>query len=439
MSDTRIPVTGCAKERVDLVHQRVIRKIEAFKLSSFKAFATDIELRGVGYKGPSTQSNLLVNENGQAIGLQRYQLTFGSKSILVVLKSKTRNRLRIRPDQESNKIVKWVSIEDFLQSLDFAEVSEPYTDDHPVLRAKSAVRFQQDWWKQNGKFFKLLELPAEIRDTIYKYVLEVQIDPCPLASCRRLGKSKSRLLAKQPAISILRLNKQVHKEASDILHIYGRFYFEHLSIVVRFLWRNSPVQHLKAIHLSLGHQEYLELFGISLPRGDAELLEYEGRCIARRFTEIDLNTLEINFRSQGGYCEDEFFHGACQTTMVALILKAAWPFIRGQPVKLTGHIKKSQKLEFEETNHALRKKIGMWQKFNVEMGYAKGSIKKYFAELDVEEGGVLLDTEAEILVNEVVDPTDVYDVGKSLECVDLSGGRKEKAKTCAPGKWCDRE
>ncbi|KAK5019338.1 hypothetical protein LTR16_000156 [Cryomyces antarcticus] len=67
---------------------------------------------------------------------------------------------------------------------------------------------QADWWRDNGLSFRFLDLAAEARNFIYEFTMGPEIEPY-----------------KRPKHAILYLNKQVHKEATDVLFARDQFCF----------------------------------------------------------------------------------------------------------------------------------------------------------------------------------------------------------------------
>ena len=94
------------------------------------------------------------------------------------------------------------------------------------------------------------------------------------------------------------------------------------------------------------------------------------------------------------------FDGACQKAAVEWILDAAWPFVRGHLVELSGFVKTSQKAAFEAKCDATRTDFEMWQKENVDAGLAEGSLAEYLQEVD-QDGGVIVDDEKRAKMEEL--------------------------------------
>lgn len=106
-----------------------------------------------------------------------------------------------------------------------------------------------------------------------------------------------------------------------------------------------------------------------------------------RFTKLRLTIAPPSPATASGLFDD-----ACQKAAVKWILEAAWPFVRGHPVELSGFVKTSQKVAFEEKCQAARTDFEEWKKGNVDAGLAEENLAEYLQELD-EDGGVLVDDE----------------------------------------------
>ncbi|KAK4545532.1 hypothetical protein LTR36_002882 [Oleoguttula mirabilis] len=279
----------------------------------------------------------------------------------------------------------WTPVAEYISLL------SPQLDRDDAL-ATQAGRYnnQREWWKANGKKFRLLALPAEVRELIFSFACGSRVEPYPACKARRRGRHAEVIKERNPNIGLLQIrNNQLHNEASHILFTQATFFIEHYD-VLRKLTRNGPLcERIRRLELSLSHFEFFKLFGCSI--GDDRV--YPTTRSASALRTMTLDRLVLFFTPPSLTTGNHHTDGACQQTIVDWILAAAWPWVRGHAaVEVTGFVKARQKLAFETACMMERKKLELWQKQRLAVGLAHGNLEEYDEWVDDEDdGGVRLD------------------------------------------------
>lgn len=260
------------------------------------------------------------------------------------------------------------------------------------LPQQFALDRQFSWWKTTGKAFRIMDLPGELRNTIYDHVFPTEAQPFPTSKCRKLRPFGFRA-AHSPHTALMRTNKRIYSEASDRFYLTTPFLIEHASLLNRTLKNRLLQQRLRHLRLSLTHGGYLGLF--SFDEGPATYpATYATRCLR----EINLDSLEVCFSPPSRIASRTWLEGACQRTVVDLIVKAAWLSIKGHPVTITGYVKASQKREFESRLEEEKALFDKWAALKIAGGGGASTLLEYddFMEklMEQEHGGVRLDGEA---------------------------------------------
>ncbi|KAL5465565.1 hypothetical protein PMIN07_004014 [Paraphaeosphaeria minitans] len=148
--------------------------------------------------------------------------------------------------------------------------------------SKLQLENQITWWSLNGKHFSFLDLPAELRNTIYPMILEPGIG--------------------NPEPQVQYVNRQIHNEAMWIRALSTKS----LCLSSRFTKLNDgSIQNLprmlslKRLRLQLSAACYFELIGLNPQRGApfAELEQASERIIPLKqlpeLEQLDLSFIEI--------------------------------------------------------------------------------------------------------------------------------------------------
>ena len=280
----------------------------------------------------------------------------------------TENNLHLKIGKE------WVVLKDWLLSS-----QTPAKE----LVGEKGHRAQRRWWRLNGKYFRLADLPTEMRMKIFEFALGPRIYPLTTSKDAevRLGLGFRNWLdsskidqrhpsllyggrehqvtgcsAYEPNIALLSINRQTHGEALQAGWEDTRKCFF------------SPIQ-LRSVHEASTKPNYNWLNHLILDFTMSDWFSFFGVRVRSNFymdsgvslgpilpTLNGLSTLQLWFRSpEDGACYYpsgmrnvnwgvEHSFTCCQRTMVDWIMTFAWPFVKDLPkVRLGGILKKDTK------------------------------------------------------------------------------------------------
>ncbi|KAK6435054.1 hypothetical protein LTR95_008765 [Oleoguttula sp. CCFEE 5521] len=298
-------------------------------------------------------------------------------------------------------------------------------------RRYAALDKQAEWWSVNGQSFKLLDLPGELRESIFQFALEGEIEVYPATA--KSNRRRWRARKPEPTIGLLRTNRQVYEEAS------GVFYRRRLikvanPMVLRHTLKNTRfATRVQKLELSLNHYDFLRFFGLDRDYPEDRLV-YKHRSCAGMLRNVQLTSLELRFVSPGTTTSWNWLDEACQEIVVGWILGAAWEHVKGHPVVLTGHIKTVQKTAFESANatykaacETKREQYGLLTSTLKVLDYDEWLSG---ADEDEDDGGVRLqtETEGELKMEEVTE------YNGQIESWDLPARCSCKVR-CAQDTW----
>jgi hypothetical protein len=257
----------------------------------------------------------------------------------------------------------WTPIKKWLLELPLpSQLTEGTTRDG----VPRALRSQQVWWSKNGKRFRFMKLPYELRATILQHALGENI--YLNTNYNSLGLREITLGSRRhntpaadenddagerpdpPNYAVLGLNKSLRKEALQAGWVGTRKYFIDFSYLRKTLnadIKPSKYNCLSRIQLNQSISQYLDLFGVDFdPVVQIQTANSSGAMLQ---AIPGLRHLELYFRSpyrrlpfpQQDWNINSY---SCQKIMVDWVLTFAFPYIKHIPnVHLAGSVKTSSK------------------------------------------------------------------------------------------------
>lgn len=367
----------------DLIAKTIRQDILDFRMQSFETFGIDTDVREVSTARP------LIDAKERWVGFDEYSFdVFGQPRKLMEVRINSSGQVRIWYQG------RWRPVASFLKQLKPAIDWNATDGFHPSVVKQNRWEQQSRWWVANGKKFRLMDLPSEVREMIYGHVFGEFITAYPKTGKNRgLSGLQKAQLAYNSNSNLLKTSRQVYEEASNILYMYTPFRFDNNSVLKRFTCNVRQRSRIRQVTLALSHDDFTRLFSPDTKSTRGKKTDSQYRT-AQALEELRLNRLELCFAAPTVLAPRGEFDGVCQKNTVDKILSLAWSIIRGHPVKLSGYIKNSQKAMYEAVHLVERKKFEMWQKYRVSNGEQEGRVKEYHEEIDEEEGGVLLNEKA---------------------------------------------
>ncbi|KAF2721877.1 hypothetical protein K431DRAFT_65095 [Polychaeton citri CBS 116435] len=373
-------------KRNDLIQSFINSAIEAYQLTSFAAFQTEIRAY------PLRSARDVINSDGQWIGFDRYLFEVYGGEV-----SPLSRPIKLNIGDRQRQV--WVRLKrkrmtvyGFLHALPKAKERDLSTlegREHHLDR-------QARWWSMNQKVFQLLDLPAEIREVIYQHVLETKTPIVPFVSDRdKIQKwdGKSFCPRQAPNINVLKVNKQLNSEAAFILYKYGTFQVVFKLMLCRVLMKKGLVTNIRNLELKLSHYEFFRVFGYKF--GTHTIRELPPSLEASSLRTIHLEKLIISFNPPSLVTQSMWLDDACQVAIVGCIFEGMWPWIKGHPTTFNGYLKAWQKAAFEQRCTAEYQAVQEWQHSEVSRGQELGFLIDFDrydeSTIDQEEGGVMLD------------------------------------------------
>ena len=363
----------------------ILRKdIEDFRMQSFETFGVDVCVHPVSDASP------VYDLQGRWRGFDEYAFDVHGLP-------EKRMEVRISATDEVKIWYRnrWTRIARYMKHLT-PPIDWNAPGDGPRYRDRQLRWDQQGrWWLANGKKFRLLDLPSEIREMIYGFAFGPVVEPYPTCKARRLnGLGKMAMVARKPNSNLLLISNQVYEEASNILFLYTPFLVQHYGVLGALTSNIAQRSRIRQLELTLSHETFLKLFRTTIKGEDGKQIivctrqAYALRC-------MKLNRLELQITAPSMTNESGWLDGACQKTVVDWILDRAWPLVRGHPVQVTGFVKTRQKAAFEAACLVERKRVEIWKKQKVAAGVCEDlELSEYDRELDDEDGGVILNERA---------------------------------------------
>lgn len=294
---------------------------------------------------------------------------------------------------------KWVLLKDWLLS---SYKSVKRLSDGSGLVGEKGYRAQRKWWKLNGKHFRLFDLPAEVRMTVFEFALGPRIYPLVELNSYsvRLGIGFPNWLdsslmqrrtflqlsqgdfqrvtgcsAHEPNIALLSVSRQTHSEALQAgwentrKCFFSLIHFDSIPDA-----RTKPKYNwLNHIILDFNMSDWFDLLNLEDMLGREPRTHLHKSSFKSSITLLStldkLSTLQLWFRSPDDGAS-WYPHGiktivhkvnnmrddndnkiiCCQRTMVDLIMTFAWPFFKDLRAKVTvgGILKEDRKKKWNE-------------------------------------------------------------------------------------------
>ncbi len=238
----------------------------------------------------------------------------------------------------------WVALEKYLDIYSSRKRtgSGNYFCSSPPSRSEMSASLQK-FWAVNGKSFRFLDLPAELRNNVYRFAMGPQAYPYRYKTDSRHTKYFD--VEEAPNTSLLRINKQTRREATRVLFSETIFcFFDNFSPLCFTLDVASiDVKALRHLELSFSHVGFLNFFGADLGSHN-KIEEHEAAMVLRR---LALDGICLCFPHPSELRRCRWLRSGCQTTICCWILEAAQPYIKHiRIIELEGSIKTRQKADF---------------------------------------------------------------------------------------------
>jgi hypothetical protein len=248
----------------DYIGAALAHEIKDFRIQTYDRFTNllDVLVQPVDYAAP------VYDFNSACVGFRNYSFDqWGYQRKVMSVRVGPNGRPKIWYRQE------WQYVGSLLLDL-----MPPPAHSNPGQPASSemikmAWENQARWWLANGKKFRILDLPGEIRDKIYGCIFEDKIEPYPTARVRRLGQAQQAVMKKKLNFNLLLTCKRVYQEASNILFLKIPFLVEHETILRRLTVDPIIGPRIRKLEIAFSHDEFLFLFReyTLLPNGEISL------------------------------------------------------------------------------------------------------------------------------------------------------------------------
>lgn len=254
---------------------------------------------------------------------------------------------------------KWILMVDYLKAESQKDEYNPNNHANTCYRKRpfnfeKAIEAQRKWWDANNKSFPFLELPAELREVIYRHVApQDAIEPYPRHRMR--GHGIPHISDRNDMVyNMLRCNKIVSEGMRAYMFRHLPLLINHQYLLKKTLRRNIdfPRDLLTKLTLALPtHKDYIELFGLNARDVNTdETITIEGKgptasSLCRNQLRF-IKKLKIVIPSREVL--DKKFVNYCQTHAATMLLEIIWPYIQGHPVVISGMVKKWQKKHWEQ-------------------------------------------------------------------------------------------
>lgn len=226
---------------------------------------------------------------------------------------------------------------EYLESLDYAV-------DHEKPSPETRTERQAHWYQHNGKCFKFLQLPAEVRNKIYAEYFGPRIE------IRLISRDPPCVQSRAVHTNILRVGRQVFEEATAVLYRESTFNFtSSTSLRLSRSQMHAAFNQIARLELAFPSLSFMDFFGYNFrDDSDGNYMYGSTSYTARQIREMRLLRLTLDLQWPG----DAMYHQGgyrtqCHQVWTDYLLDCARPWIKGHPVRIIGYIKPQRKKEFE--------------------------------------------------------------------------------------------
>ncbi|CAK4031603.1 Hypothetical predicted protein [Lecanosticta acicola] len=285
----------------------------------------------------------------------------------------------------------WTSVSELVTSLPRPSTERDLAPAGPLTLAEKTSLWDDQWywWRKNGKAFHFERLPGEIREAVYGDTFgDHKVTPYPFARCRRVPFSVSAAIAQRnPSTALISgVSKQISEEARHILFRDCCFCIEKAGLLGKLSFNKALASRITRLELSLSHLGYFALFGFHI--NDIYDFEPNWRAVGT-LREMELKELRLHIHRPQRASPHTLTDYACQKIACDWIFEAAFDWIKGHPVELTGWIKTRQKQAFEAKLAEARAEYLAW--CGEWSGYSETTLVEWDEYEYQEDGGVMVD------------------------------------------------
>ncbi|THY82449.1 hypothetical protein D6C92_10020 [Aureobasidium pullulans] len=333
------------QQPTSILHKQVLDAVDEFKITSFDAWAMDLCVT-VG-----KTCNVITWECTPDPTKFKFAFDWGRSRDVTLSTRVDKDEVQVYLDN------KWTALTAFLNEEVKANPTNPNRCRHlsPENMTKEIAKVQRDWWSNNKKKFPFFDLPGELRNEIYRHAAPQDAIE-PYAAYRGRSNGMPWVSYRNEMVSnLLKCNKVVAREMRSYMFLRLPLLITHQRLLKKTLRENPffPFEELTRLTLSFNsHYDLFKLFGLraknTLTGNIIDVIGSQHTPLALSRSRLPaIKKLEIVIPSRDTLNNVSFLSGGCQTDTTTMLLEIMEPFIKGQPLVLTGMIKKWQKKLWE--------------------------------------------------------------------------------------------
>ncbi|KAI5206434.1 hypothetical protein E4T39_02466 [Aureobasidium subglaciale] len=356
------------QQPTSILHKAVLDTVDNFKISSFNAWALPVIVT------VALRCDLITWERKPDPNSFKFKFGPRDGQGRTLATRFHKNQIQVKLDN------KWLFLIEYLEQESKQCPENPNTFNHlsPRNKTKSILKVQRGWWTANKKCFALLQLPAELRNEIYRHAAPQDAIE-PYAGHRGRGHGIPCIKGCNNMVSnLLKCNKIISQEMRDHMFLHLPLLINHHRLLRKTLHENIDFPRHQLTRLTIScrtHEDFFKMFGLrarNIITDEAIVMVGGGESpwSLHRDKLPCIKKFEIMTPSRETLQEWIVTTG-CQTKTVTMLLEVMWPYIKGQPIVLSGMIKKWQKK--------------LWE---AKAAQAHEEYEKLYA--DTEDGGVMV-------------------------------------------------